>query len=81
MTIFDPTTTTITLPKNSREEIRVSLEHYMGRDLVNLRVWFRSDDGVMRPTKKGVALRAEFLSQVLEALHHLDAIKANRRLV
>jgi hypothetical protein len=76
MTIFNPTTTTVTLPKNSREEIRVSLDHYMGCDLVDLRVWFRADDGVMRPTKKGVAVRAEFLSEVLEALHHLDAVMA-----
>ncbi|MCA0857279.1 transcriptional coactivator p15/PC4 family protein [Phaeobacter italicus] len=78
MTIFDPTITMVTLPKNSREEIRVSLDHFMGCDLVNLRVWFRADDGTMRPTKKGVALRAECLSEILEALQHLDAVLAAR---
>lgn len=80
MTFVDTTATTVTLHKNSREEIRVSLDHYMGCHLVNLRVWFRADDGTMRPTKKGVALRAECLSEVLQALHHLDAVMTARGL-
>lgn len=79
MTIHDPAITTFTLPKNSREEIRVSLDHFKGCELVSLRIWFRADDGTMRPTKKGVALRAECLSEVLEALLHLDAVMAARR--
>ena len=57
-----------TIPKNSREEIRVTLDEYQGHELVSLRVWFESPDGDMRPSKKGLAFRRELLPQILEAL-------------
>lgn len=58
-----------TIPKNSREEIRVTLETYQGRELVNLRVWFEADGGEYRPSKKGIAFRRELLPEVLTALN------------
>ena len=57
-----------TIPKNSREEIRVTLDEYQGHELVSLRVWFESPDGDMRPSKKGLAFRRELLPQIMEAL-------------
>lgn len=57
-----------TIQKNSREEIRVTLESYQGRELVNLRVWFEADGGEYRPSKKGIAFRRELLPEVLAAL-------------
>ncbi|EYD75011.1 hypothetical protein Rumeso_03435 [Rubellimicrobium mesophilum DSM 19309] len=43
----------ISLRKNSREELRVSLDEFKGHRLLNLRVWFEGDDGQMRPGKQG----------------------------
>lgn len=56
------------IEKNAREEVRVSLETYMGHDLVNLRVWYRAEDGSRRPGKAGLALRVDKLEDLIEAL-------------
>lgn len=58
----------ITMPKNSKEEFRLSIDMYHGRQLVNFRVWYRTDDGQMRPGKQGIAFRREMLTEVIEAL-------------
>lgn len=56
------------IEKNAREEVRISLETFRGHDLVNLRVWFRAEDGSKRPGKAGLALRVDKLEQLIEAL-------------
>lgn len=61
----------IIIRKNSREELRVTVEDFRGHRLVNFRVWFRADDGTMRPGRQGVALRVELLSELLSALREL----------
>jgi hypothetical protein len=48
-----------TVRKNAREELRVSLNAFRGRMLLDLRVWFADGDGEMRPGKRGVAIGAE----------------------
>ena len=57
-----------TIAKNSREEIRLSLDDFKGQQLVNLRVWFTAEDGTMRPGRQGIAFRLELLPAVLAAL-------------
>lgn len=56
------------IPKNSREEIRITAEHFKGRDIINFRVWYRDDAGEMRPGKQGLAFRAELLPAFMAAL-------------
>lgn len=63
----------VIIPKNSREEIRVSMDEYQGHQLVSLRVWFEADDGEMRPSKKGLAFRVDLLPQVAAALKSIEA--------
>ncbi len=58
-----------TFAKNSREEIRLTLDTFKGVELVNIRVWYRGDDGDYRPSKKGVAFKLDLLPQVIAALH------------
>lgn len=57
--------------KNAREEIRVGRAEYKGYDLVNVRVWFKADDGSMRPGKDGLSFRTALIDEVIDAL--LDA--------
>lgn len=57
-----------TIAKNSREEIRLTVEPHHGQTIVNLRVWFRGEDGDYRPGKQGLAFRLELLPAVLAAL-------------
>ena len=57
-----------TLPKNGREELRVTVDEFHGRRLVNVRVWFVGDDGSMRPGKQGVAVRVEMAVDLARAI-------------
>lgn len=58
-----------TFAKNSREEIRLTLDTFKGAELVNIRVWYRDEGGDYRPSKKGVAFKLDLLPQVIAALH------------
>ena len=57
-----------TFAKNTREEVRVTLDDFKGHRLINVRVWFRADDDTMRPGKQGIALRLEQLPDLMAAL-------------
>ncbi len=59
-----------TIEKNAVEELRVALSEYRGHDLVNLRIWANYDSAgsEKRPTKKGFALRIEFLPELIAVL-------------
>lgn len=56
------------IPKNSREELRLTVDDFKGVQLVNLRVWFKAEDGEMRPSRKGVAFKRALLPDVMAAL-------------
>ncbi|EAU47594.1 hypothetical protein R2601_19694 [Salipiger bermudensis HTCC2601] len=62
----------VVLPKNSREELRVCIDTFKGHVLLNLRIWYLGKDGDMHPTRKGVALRAESLPDIIAALTSLQ---------
>lgn len=56
--------------KNQREVVRVGLEEFNGRPIVNLRVWYRpegSDD--LRPGKSGIAMSAQHLPALASAIN------------
>ena len=61
----------ITLRKNSREELRVSVDELRGHRLLNLRVWFEAEDGTMRPGKQGLALRLELATELAHAIREV----------
>lgn len=60
------------IPKNAREEIRVSVDDFQGHRLCNVRVWYREGEE-FRPGKQGIALRLDLLPQLVTALK--DAAK------
>ncbi|MEM8802899.1 MAG: transcriptional coactivator p15/PC4 family protein [Pseudomonadota bacterium] len=62
--------------KNSREQIRVSLDDFRGHQLVNMRVWYDAGEGEMRPGKQGLALRSELLPHLINALEQLAGGKS-----
>lgn len=57
-----------TIRKNTKEEIRVDVSQYNGRDLFGARVWYRTDDGKMRPSAKGIAFQVAQLPAFAEAV-------------
>ena len=67
------------LPKNAREELRVSLAVYRGHHFADVRVYARRDDGETVPTPKGVAVKPAPLPALIEALRAaLVALEASR---
>lgn len=56
------------IAKNAREIFRISIEEYRGHRFIDCRVYFTDDQGAMRPTKKGIALNDEIISDVMEGL-------------
>lgn len=59
--------------KNSFEEVRLSLTKYKGKDLVDLRVYYRPNDGEeMLPTKKGITISPEKFPELKKAILTLE---------
>lgn len=56
------------ITKNARETIKVSVEEWHGRRIVNARVYFRAEDGEMRPSRKGLAISVDRLPELVEVL-------------
>lgn len=70
--------------KNSREEVRVSLDEFAGVQVVDVRIFADFKTGplaVRGPTKKGVTLKVEKLSALIQALLTAQAEAVRRGLV
>jgi len=63
-------------PKSGREELRISLSRWRGRDLVSLRIWYEDEGGTMRPRNSGFALKASALPDLQDVI--AQAMKAAR---
>lgn len=60
-----------TVEKNSREEVRITLDEYQGHQLCDVRIYadFQAGPVSMRgPTKKGVSFSTSKLPALIEAL-------------
>ena len=68
---------TVVVPKNTREELHVSLTTFSGYNLINLRVFFQAGDGSMRPGKAGLSMRIDRLGELIEALKKAE-VEARR---
>jgi hypothetical protein len=61
--------------KNRRrsESVHVTLSQYEGRSLINVRVYSTGNDGIDRPTPKGVAMAIDKLPALAQALAKAEA--------
>ena len=64
--------------RNSREIIRIALDQYKGRDIVDARAWWRAEDGNWRPGRNGLTLSLKHLPSLAEGLG--DAVRRARQL-
>ncbi len=60
--------TCIELEKGAGEVIRIGLTEYRGRKYLDARVYFETDEGQWKPTKKGLCLSPDLAQQVAEAM-------------
>ncbi|MGD0883566.1 MAG: transcriptional coactivator p15/PC4 family protein [Thermodesulfovibrionales bacterium] len=54
--------------KNTSEIVRVSFEIYKGRNFLDVRAYFETDNGEWRPTKKGIAIAPDKIDNLIELL-------------
>ena len=54
--------------KNALERVEARVREYKGHDLIDIRVHFEAADGSWRPTKKGLALSVDLLSELERAV-------------
>jgi hypothetical protein len=61
--------------KNRRrnESVHVTLSEYEGHDLINVRVYSTGDDGIDRPTTKGVSMAVDKLPALAAGLAKAEA--------
>ncbi len=53
--------------RNKREVIRVELDHYNGRHIVGIRVWYRDGDD-LKPSRTGLTVSVKHLAPLATAL-------------
>lgn len=63
-----------TFPKNPLEEVRASLTIYKGKQYVDLRIYYRGDDGEYHPSKKGLTLSLDLFPELEEAMQKLREV-------
>ena len=61
--------TVAVFPKNSREQVRIILGEFRGRQILNIRVFWASDKETWMPSRKGLAMGVEKLPILLASLH------------
>ena len=53
--------------KNSREEVRISIDDFRGRKIINIRGYYRSESGTWSPGKQGLAISIDRYRDLAEA--------------
>jgi hypothetical protein len=56
------------IAKNPTEEVRISFTSYRGYDLIDIRVYYQDEQGEWRPTKRGVSLSVDSLTELRDAV-------------
>jgi len=63
------------IERNNNEIIRIEVSEFKGKELINLRIWYKAIDNngdiIFKPTQKGVALN---ISQYKELKDGIDRI-------
>lgn len=55
-------------PKNPLEEIRISLTEFKKKQYLDLRVYYKGDDGEFHPSKKGLTVSLDLMADLEEGV-------------
>jgi len=58
-------------PKNPLEEVRSSVTSFKGKQYVDIRIYYKGDDGDFHPSKKGLTLSVELFPELETGLQKL----------
>ena len=70
-----PALPAVDIEKGPAEVLRVEASNWKGYELVQLRVWYYDGD-VLKPTKKGLAVKRSLIPKMIEALQEIDRADA-----
>ena len=59
------------LERSQTEKLVIEASEFKGRQLINLRIFFKADNDEWLPTKKGVTFRREQLDEVIGYLNKI----------
>jgi hypothetical protein len=65
-------------PRNKREVVRVSLDEYQGRKIIDCRSWWYNDEDELKPGRSGLTLALKHLPNLAQGL--ADALARARAL-
>jgi hypothetical protein len=57
-----------TIRKSGNELVRVTVDEYRGRQVLDVRVWAVAESGEVIPTRRGVTIAVERLPELVRAL-------------
>jgi hypothetical protein len=63
--------------KNKSEDIKISIDEYMGTTFINCRVYSKNAQGQLFPTAKGIALNDWCIDKVIDALMKARKVMRN----
>lgn len=66
------------IEKNLKEVIRIEISEFKGKNYLNIRLWYMSEDGEYKPSPKGISLPVSKAENISEALKKsVEYIKEN----
>ena len=70
--------------KNAKEVIRFEISEFMGKELINIRIWylaqdFNSGESIYKPSQKGVTVNLSEFGELKEAVKRIDQFLADRQ--
>ena len=69
--------------KNAKEVIRFEISEFMGKELINIRIWYLAQDfntgeSVYKPSQKGVTVNLSEFGELKEAIRRVEQFIADR---
>lgn len=62
------TNTFLDIRKSDSERLRINISEYKGRTFIDLRVWYSTGNGELKPGRAGVSLRPDQVAEVVQGL-------------
>ena len=69
--------------KNAKEVIRFEISEFMGKELINIRIWYLAQDfntgeSVYKPSQKGVTVNLNEFGELKEAVRRVEQFLTDR---
>ena len=59
------------IEKSALERIQIEMKEYKKRKYLDIRTYYRSDDGEWKPTKKGVTIPPDAIEDLIQAVSNI----------